>query len=142
MKHSFKACLLMCGLTCVLAGCSAIPRATAGDTSKQTLVSTLLTQPLAEKAGSEVRMLTVEYPPAVASAPHHHPGAVFVYVLEGAVDCALDNGPVVRYEKGQTWYEHPNQLHRVAKNASRTQPAKLLVFFLTDPGKPVLEREK
>jgi len=112
------------------------------DRPMRTTVTTLMTQALPDKPGTEARVMTVEYPPGVTSPAHRHPGVIFAYVLEGAVECGLDDGPVVRYEKGQSWYERPGQLHRVAKNASQTEPAKLLVFFLTEPGKPVLEREK
>ena len=142
MTNAMKACVLICGVALMLGGCAATPRASAGGETKRTVVSTLLTQALPEKVGREARMLTVEYPPGVESPSHRHPGAVFVYVIEGAVECALDDGPDVRYEKGQAWYEKPNQLHRVAKNASATEPAKLVVFFLTEPGKPVLEPQK
>ncbi len=126
----------------MLGGCAAANSGASAADSMHSIVKPILTQALPEKLGTEARMLTVEYPPGVVSPPHRHPGTVFVYVLEGAVECALDDGPVVRYEKGQAWYERPNQLHRVAKNASQTERAKLVVFFLTDPGKPVLEPQK
>lgn len=136
----------LCGLSVLavvlLGGCAAQNSAPSAAGSMHSIVKPILTQALPEKPGTEARMLTVEYPPGVVSPPHRHPGMVFVYVLEGAVECALDDGPVVRYEKGQAWYERPNQLHRVAKNGSQTEPAKLVVFFLTEPGKPVLEPQK
>jgi len=86
-------------------------------------------------------MLTVEYPPGVATPPHRHDGAIFAYVVEGAVVTALDDGDEKRYETGQGWYERPGQLHRVSRNASDTRPAKLVVVFLTEPGKPALHPE-
>jgi quercetin dioxygenase-like cupin family protein len=86
-------------------------------------------------------MLTVEYPPGAATAAHHHDGAIFAYVAAGAVITALDDGPEQRFAAGQAWYERPGQIHRVARNASATEPAKLVVFFLTAPGKPVLQME-
>lgn len=126
------------GLAAVLVGALFV----AGGCASAPIVTTVLTQALPENVGREGRVLVVEYPPGVSSAAHRHPGAVFVYVMEGAVECGLDEGgPVVRYEKGQAWYERPGQLHRVARNASRNDPAKLVVFFLTEAGKPVLEKE-
>jgi quercetin dioxygenase-like cupin family protein len=119
-------------------GCAA----RAPHVAARTAVKTVLTQPLPENAGREVRVLTVEYPPGGASPAHHHPGAVYVYVVEGTVLCQIDNGPLVLYTAGQAWSEKPGQVHRVARNASMTKPAKLVVFFVTEPGKPVTEMEK
>ena len=106
------------------------------------IVNVLMKQELPENAGHEVRMLTVEYPPGVSTSAHTHPGAIFAYVLEGAVICQLDEGNPTRYEAGQSWYERPGQVHRISKNASATERAKLLVFFVTEPDKPVLETVK
>ena len=108
-------------------------------TSPSAKVSELLRQALPpETDGREVRVLTVEYPPGGRSAPHRHPGAVFAYVLEGAVLCQVEGQPLRTYQAGEVWYEYPQQLHQVSGNASDSAPAKLLVFFLTQPGKPVL----
>jgi quercetin dioxygenase-like cupin family protein len=52
---------------------------------------------------------------------------------------ALDDGPEKRFEAGQGWYERPGQVHRVSRNASGTERAKLVVVFLTEKGKPALE---
>ena len=106
-------------------------------------VTGLLTEPLATTpAATEGRMLTVEYPPGASTPAHHHDGTIFAYVVEGAVVTALDDGPEKRFEAGQGWYERPGQVHRVSRNASDTKPAKLLVVFLTEKGKPALELER
>src|SRR3954463_14624938 len=94
------------------------------------VVKLLMKQAIPENSGHEVRMLTVAYAPGVSSAAHTHPGCIFAYVLEGAVICQLDDEKPVRYEAGQCWYEKPGQVHRVSKNASDKEPAKLLVFFI------------
>ncbi|WP_434045316.1 cupin domain-containing protein [Sorangium cellulosum] len=105
----------------------------------QARVTTLLTEPLAAAPGLEARVLTVELPPGSSSPAHRHPGQIFAYVLEGTVLTGLDGQPPVRYTQGQTWSEAPGQLHSVSRNESATAPAKLLVFFVTEPGKPVVE---
>jgi quercetin dioxygenase-like cupin family protein len=105
-------------------------------------ITVLLTQPLSEPAGKEVRVMTVEYPPGVRSAPHRHPGSIFAYVLEGEVLCQVEGQPLRTYRAGEVWYEYPQQLHQVSGNASDKAPAKLLVFFLTEAGKPVVLPEK
>jgi quercetin dioxygenase-like cupin family protein len=94
-------------------------------------VSVLIKQPLADMNGKEGTMITVDYAPGAASDLHFHPGSVFAYVLEGAVVSQLAGGQPVTYTKGQSWYESPKIPHVVSKNASKTEPAKLLVFLLS-----------
>jgi quercetin dioxygenase-like cupin family protein len=99
-------------------------------------VSPLLTQPLAGIAGKEGVMLTVEYPPGVASPAHRHNANTFVYVLEGSVVMQVAGGKAVTLSAGQTFYESPSDIHAVSRNASATQPAKILVFMVKDVGAP------
>lgn len=94
-------------------------------------VSVLIKQRLTDMAGKEGTVITVDYAPGAASDLHFHPGSVFAYVLEGAVVSQLAGGQPVTYTKGQSWYESPKIPHVVSKNASRTEPAKLLVFLLS-----------
>ena len=100
-------------------------------------VSLLMKQRLADAAGKEVTLLTVDYAPGAASDPHVHPGSVIAYVLEGAVVSQLKGGEPVTYTKGQSWYESPKTPHVVSKNASKTEPAKLLVFLLSEKGEVI-----
>jgi len=137
MNVAPRAALLLLATTL---GCAA-PQQPATTTPARSSVTTLLTQPMPTPAPTECRMLTVEYPPGAATPAHHHDGAIFAYVVRGAVITALDDGPEHRYTAGQAWYEHPGQIHRVSRNASATEPAKLVVFFLTAPGRPVLQME-
>ena len=97
-------------------------------------VSELMKQRLADMTGKEGTVLMVEYAPGAASDPHVHPGSVFAYVLEGAVVSQLEGEKPVTYTKGQSWYESPKTPHVVSKNASKTEPAKLLVFLLSQEG--------
>ncbi len=100
-------------------------------------ITILMKQHLADVAGKEATVLTVEYAPGAVSDPHVHPGSVIAYVLEGAVISQLEGGLPVRYTKGQSWYEPPKKPHVVSKNASTTEPAKLLVFLLSHVGEPI-----
>ena len=127
--------------TLLLCGCATASHP-PGEPPARARVTPLLTQPVPPGAGTEGRLLTVEYPPGGSTPAHHHDGAIFAYVAEGAVVTALDDGPEQRFEAGQAWYERPGQVHRVSRNASTTQPAKLVVFFLTQPGTPPLRMEK
>ena len=93
--------------------------------------------------GWEVTVSWVDYPPGRVGAVHHHAGFVLAYVLTGAVITKISGqGEEKRYETGQMFYEQPGATHEVSKNASQTQPARLLAMIfakkgstLTTPGK-------
>ena len=99
-------------------------------------VTPLITKDLAGIAGKEVKMLTVVYAPGASSAPHKHNAQTFVYVLEGSLVMQVKGGNEVTLGPGQTFYESPEDIHTVSRNASSTQPAKFLVFFVKDKGAP------
>ena len=105
-----------------------------GRTPQDGVVEMLMTRDLAGAEGKEARMLTVEYPPGGASAPHRHDAQVFVYVLEGTVRMQVEGSPVVTLKAGETFYEGPNDVHTVSANASQTQPARILVLMLKNKG--------
>jgi len=100
-------------------------------------VKELMTRNLAGMSGKELRMLTVEYLPGGASLPHRHNAQVFVYVLEGAVTMQVQGGAPVTLGVGETFYEAPEDIHTVSANASRTKPARILVFMVRDVGTPL-----
>ena len=109
-------------------------------------VSVLMKRQLADMTGKEGTLITVDYAPGAESKSHVHPGSVFAYVLEGAVVSQLEGEQAVTYTKGQSWYESPKHPHVVSKNASKTEPAKLLVFLLSQEGealkKPMKSSDK
>lgn len=81
-------------------------------------------------------MLTVEYLAGGASLPHRHDAQVFVYVLEGALQMQVAGGPLLTLHPGETFYEGPADVHAVSANASKTKPAKILVFMVKDKAAP------
>ena len=99
-------------------------------------VTLLMTKDLTGIAGKEGSMVTVEYPPGASSLEHRHNAHAFVYVLEGSVVMQVKGGKEVTLGPGQTFYESPEDIHTVSKNASNTKPAKFLVFFVKDKGAP------
>lgn len=99
-------------------------------------VTPLLAKDFANIAGKEGVMLTVEYAPGASSAAHRHNAQTFVYVLEGSVVMQVKGGKPVTLTPGQTFYESPDDIHAVSKNASATKPAKVLVFFVKEKGAP------
>ena len=97
----------------------------------------LMTRDLAGIPGKEAVMLTVEMAPGQASKPHRHEANVFVYVLQGTLIMQVKGGPSVTLHPGDTYYENPRDIHTVSQNASKTEPAKFLVFIVKDKGTPV-----
>ena len=85
--------------------------------------------------------MTVEYAPGESDPVHRHHAQAFVYVLEGTVEMQLKGGPLVKLGPGQTFYEGPDDVHIVGRNASDTRPAKFLVVLVKDQGAPVLVPE-
>lgn len=101
-------------------------------------VRSLLSRDLAGVPGREVSMITVEYPPGASSPAHTHQAQALVYVLEGSIVMQAKGGAPVTLAPGQTWYEGPDDVHVVSRNASSSAPAKYLVFMVKDKGAPIL----
>jgi len=92
--------------------------------------------------GKEGVMITVDYPPGSSDPIHRHGANAFVYVLEGSVVMQVRGGKQVTLTPGQTFYEGPDDVHVVGRNASDTTPAKFLVFLLKNKGAPALVPEQ
>jgi len=101
-------------------------------------VTPLMTKVPSDIPGKEVLMLTVDYAPGVADAVHRHNAYGFVYVLEGSVVEQVRGQKPVTLSAGQTFYEGPDDIHVVGRNASRTKPAKILVFLLKNKDAPAV----
>jgi quercetin dioxygenase-like cupin family protein len=101
-------------------------------------VTALMSKDLAENPSKEVLVITVEHAPGGSSAIHRHNAHAFVYVLEGSVVMQLKGGQPVTLTPGQTFYEGPDDVHVVDRNASGTNPAKFLVVLIKDKGAPAL----
>jgi quercetin dioxygenase-like cupin family protein len=85
--------------------------------------------------GWEVTVSHVDYPPGRVGAAHKHPGFVLAYVLEGAVVAKIsEQGEERTYTVGQMFYEQPGATHEVSKNASQTEPARLLAMIFAKKG--------
>jgi quercetin dioxygenase-like cupin family protein len=108
------------------------PAAPPGD------VKELMSKPLTDIPGKEGLMVTVTYPPGGADEMHRHNAHAFVYMLEGSVVMQLQGAKPVTLKPGETFYEGPNDVHLVSRNASDSQPAKFVVFFVKNQGDPVL----
>ena len=101
-------------------------------------VTPVMSKDLPDVAGKEVLMITVEYPPSGKDPIHRHNAHGFIYVLEGTIVMQVKGGKEVTLTPGQTWYEGPEDVHVVGRNASSTKPAKFVVFLLKEKGAPAL----
>ena len=106
--------------------------------AQQANVATLMSKDLKDNPDKEVLMITVEYPPGGSDPVHRHDAQAFVYVLEGSVVMQVKGGNEVTLTPGQTFYEGPDDIHVVGRNASKTSPAKFVVVMVKDKGAPVL----
>jgi quercetin dioxygenase-like cupin family protein len=106
------------------------------------VVTELSSRDLPEARGREVVMLRVEYPPGAADAVHRHNAHAFVYVLEGSIVMQLEGGKPVTLKAGETFYEGPDDVHLVGRNASDSHAASFLVFMVKKKRAPVLELVK
>ena len=106
--------------------------------AQQPDVVTVMSKDLTEAPGREVVMITVEFPPGGSDPVHRHDAHGFIYVLEGSVVMQVQGGTEVTLTPGQTFYEGPDDVHVVGRNASTTRPAKLLVLLVKDKGAPIL----
>ena len=110
--------------------------ATVSYASKPGKVEPLLVKQLTDLPGKEALMITVSYEPGGADDIHRHDAHVFVYVLEGSIVMQVKGEPAVTLKAGQTFYEAPDDVHVVGKNASTTEPAKFLVLLIKKTNTP------
>ena len=111
---------------------------TSASAAESTKVTPLLSRDLTGIAGKEGAMMTVEYAPGAVDPIHRHNAHVFVYVLEGSVVMQVKGAAPVTLRPGQTFYEGPDDIYLVGRNASRTKPAKFLAVLVKDKGAPVV----
>ena len=129
--------LLLCGIVC--AALSKVTVTMAATTEpKEAKLTELMSKDLTDLSGKEGVMLLVEYPPGSSDPIHRHNAHGFIYVLEGSIVMQVRGGKEVTLTPGQTFYEGPEDVHVVGRNASQTKPAKFVVFFVKDKGAPVL----
>ena len=105
--------------------------------AQEAKVTDLMSKDLPNLPGKEGLMITVDYPPGSVDPIHRHNANAFVYVLEGTIVMQVRGGKEVTLTPGQTFYEGPDDVHVVGRNASKTKPAKFVVFLVKDKGAPV-----
>jgi len=116
--------------------------AAAQEVPPAAIVGELMTKPLADYPGKEALMLTVVYPPGAVDPVHRHDAHAFVYVVEGSIIMGVRGGKSVTLTQGQTFYEGPDDVHTIGRNASTTRPAKFVVVLLKNRGEPAVTLAK
>jgi quercetin dioxygenase-like cupin family protein len=129
---------LLLGLLLLMPGTLMAQQSSAAKEAPHATVTSLTSKDLPDLPGKEALMIIVEYPPGSVDPIHRHNAHAFVYVLEGSIIMQVKGGKEVTLTPGQTFYEGPDDIHVVGKNASSTKPAKFVVFFIKDKGAPVL----
>ena len=117
-------------------------QAAAAAEAPEAKVTKLFSKDLKDFPGKEGLMITVEYPPGSVDPVHRHNAHGFIYVLEGSIVMQVKGGKEVTVKPGETFYEGPDDIHTVGRNASTTKPAKFVVFFVNNKDAPILVPEK
>jgi len=107
-----------------------------GATSVEAKVTELFSKDLPEVPGKEGLMITVEYPPGCVDPIHRHNAHGFIYLLEGSIIMQVKGGKEVTLKAGDTFYEGPDDVHVVGRNASKTERAKFVVFWVKNKDAP------
>ena len=128
-KMSVFLLLLLAFLLLPLLGCTSAHTQVAKETP-------LMTKNLPDLPGKEGLVETVVLAPGEVSPEHRHNADVFAYVLEGSIITQVKGGKPKTVHAGEVFYESPTDVHIGSRNASTTQPAKLLVFFVKNIGAP------
>ena len=134
-----KQKILMLFLLFLMPGALMAQQPATKSQAPQASVTSLTSKDLPDLPGKEALMIIVDYPPGSVDPIHRHNAHAFVYVLEGSIVMQVKGGKEVTVTPGQTFYEGPDDVHVVGRNASSTKPAKFVVFFIKNKGAPVLE---
>lgn len=99
-------------------------------------ITTNFEMPITNIPGKSLVAVEVEYLPGGTTPAHVHAKSAFIYayVVSGAIESQVNDGPVQVFKAGQSWHETPGSRHTVSRNASKTEPAKLLAVFVVDSG--------
>jgi quercetin dioxygenase-like cupin family protein len=129
--------LFTAGLAVGVAGTQSFASAQqAAQQAAQPTRTMLLTVPLPELPGKEMRMWLTDLPAGSATAKHSHPGHLVGYLISGTMTQQVEGQPVRALKTGAAWEEHPGEVH-VGANASKTAPARLIAMGIYDKGAPL-----
>jgi quercetin dioxygenase-like cupin family protein len=125
--------VVKCCASLLILACAGTPAQQPEELPHPEIVS-LFSRNLEDLPGKEAQMITVAYPPGGADPVHRHNAHAFVYVLDGTIVMQVEGGEQVTLTEGDTFYEGPDDVHTVGRNASDTEPAKFVVLLVKDKG--------
>lgn len=122
--------------TIVAAACLAVavPGAAAAHDGQFETVVPRFDQAIPNIPGKSLIAVEVDYAPGQASRPHMHAKSAFIfaYVMSGEIESKVNDGEIRTFKAGESWSEPPGATHSISRNASKTEPAKLLAVFVVD----------
>jgi len=124
--------------TIIAVTCAAFAFSTAGTVSARDGEAQIVTKnfeaAIPDIPGKSLIAVEVEYTPGAASPSHTHAKSAFIYayVISGAIESKVNDGEMRIYRAGESWSEQPGAVHSISRNASKTEPAKLLAVFVLD----------
>jgi len=93
----------------------------------------VIKQPLPGNPERQLTLVEVVYPPGQGSPPHEHPNGVMAFVVSGSIASKVGNGPEQVFRAGEAWWEPVGAIHRVSRNVSSTEEARLLAIYIAPP---------
>jgi uncharacterized protein YbjT (DUF2867 family)/quercetin dioxygenase-like cupin family protein len=137
-KTATLIALLLCGIGIFALSLRNVAADSSSTSSQEAKVTPIFSKDLTDIPGKEGLMLMIEYPPGCSDPIHRHNAHGFIYLLDGSIIMQVRGGKEVTLTPGQTFYEGPEDVHVVGRNASQTKPAKFIVFFVKNKNAPVL----
>jgi len=135
MRRNARYSIKRISLATMLLGAMNVALAQQGPPASPVTRTELLKQVLPAGNFRNVQAVVIELPPGAGAPTHRHDVAVLAYVIEGVVENQFDGGPVQAHKLGDSWWEAPGTVHNVARNASKTERARLLVVYIGEDGK-------
>jgi quercetin dioxygenase-like cupin family protein len=143
LSHAAVGCVAAAGAYLFAAGHITLTPSFAQAQAPSGQKSTELFKQTMDDVGRTFTVRLTERDGGNASGPHRHPGSYTVgYIVSGAYEVKINDGPVRTLHAGEVFFEPPNALHAVSRNASATEPVKYLVIQVSDPSKPAIVPEK
>jgi quercetin dioxygenase-like cupin family protein len=130
-NHAFLVSLLAAAATTALNDTTSAQKGAASVTPTRRDV---IKQEIPDEPPRDLSLVEVIYPPGTGSPPHLHANGVMAFVVSGTIASKVGDGPEQTFHAGDAWWEPPDAIHRVSRNASSTEPARLLAIYVAPRG--------
>ena len=131
-----RDCLSFALIAVALAAAGTVAAAQSSDaqSAKRSSRREVIKQRLPGDPAREISLIEVDYPPGTGSPAHAHANGVMAYVVSGSIASQVGDEPERTYKAGEAWWEPVGAVHRVSRNPSSTEPAKLLAIYIAPEG--------